>query len=406
MSLAYADKRTADAVLAAPRFSTAERDRRYAAVRAAMKERGFACLIVPHNTGDWDNCQPDLRYLSCVGGGGMAAGLVFPLEGEPIAAVREARRVDWWRAAQDWIEDIRSPRQFRWSTFFVEAIREIGADRAKIGVVGLADVLREPEGIVSFGEFSAIRAALPHASFESATDLLARVRKRKSGEEIAMIQRAQACADAIGVALRNSARPGVSEHEVYAAMLAANVRWGGEMPAMVLIGSGSRMWQTQLQPSFRCLAADDIVLVEAEPKFYGYMAQTVDTVSMRPLTRDEAHLLAVSHDCFWALSETMRPGVSYREAIAAWTALARKAGRRPGRTMGHGLGLGQDGPLTTPDGGADGWVIEENDCFVLKPWISDESDRVSGRVGGTVVIERNGARKLGQAQLQPFVLAR
>jgi Xaa-Pro aminopeptidase len=388
-----------------PRFSLAERDRRFSAVRAAMRAHGFACLIFPPNTGDWDNYQPDLRYLSCIGGGGMAAALVFPLDGDPIAGVREARRVEWWRASQDWISDVRSPPGFRWSQFFAAALRELGAAEGRIGVVGLAGVLRAPEGTVSYGEMLALFEELPRARFESATELMYGVRKRKSVEEIAITEEAQRCADAISAALRASARPGATEHDVYAAMLDADVRAGGEVPAMILIGAESRMWQTQLQPAFRELEHDDIVIVEAEPKYFGYMAQAVDTVSLRPLTSLERRLLDASLDCFEALLAAMLPGVAYSALIQQWESFARRAGCQAGRTMGHGLGLGQDGPLTTRNGRAGDLIVEDGDCFVLKPWMANEDDTVSGRVGGTVVVENGFARKLGKAALAPLVLA-
>src|SRR6185437_11974548 len=93
-----------------PRFSLVERDRRWAAVRKLMRGRSLGCLLIPHNTGEWDNYQADTRYLGCIGGGGAATALIFPLEGEPIVVVREQRRVDWWRQQQDWISDVRAPR--------------------------------------------------------------------------------------------------------------------------------------------------------------------------------------------------------------------------------------------------------------------------------------------------------
>ena len=392
-------------VLGIPPLTKAERDKRYAAVRALMRERAISCLVIPHSTGDWDNFQPDTRYLTCIGGGGVATALVFPLAGEPIAAIRESRRIDWWRASQDWVSDIRYPPRFRWAPFFADALRELGADRDRIGIVGLSGVLREPDGVMSHGEFEALRAALPHASFESATDILARVRKRKSAEEIAIIEKAQRCADVICEAVRSIARPGVPEHDVYAAMIAAHVRAGGEMPSMLLFSAGQRAWQTQLLPTFRTLKPDDIVMIEAEPKYYGYMAQSIDTISMRALEKSEAELFDRSLECFDTLLEAFRPGKSYADLIAIWEAFARKRGCTPGRTMGHGLGLGQDGPLTVPGGRADGMIVEEGDCFVLKPWISDQSDTISVRVGGTVVVERNGARRMGECPLRPLVLA-
>ena len=109
----------------------------------------------------------------------------------------------WWRHSQNWIDDIRSPPQFMWSRFFIDALHDLGATaRARIGIVGLRSVLRDPEGIMSHGEFTALEAAFPKASFECATDILYAVRKRKSAEEIALIEKAQDCADAIDAAFR------------------------------------------------------------------------------------------------------------------------------------------------------------------------------------------------------------
>ena len=250
------------------------------------------------------------------------------------------------------------------------------------------------------------RARTPAAvRLEPATDLLYRVRKRKSAEEIAIIERAQGCADAIAAAFRSSAHPGIAEHAVYAELVAAYLRAGGELPSMILFSAEHRPWQAQLLPTFRKLDAQDVVVIEAEPKYYGYMAQAIDTVSLRPLTKLEARLFEVSHECFEMLLDAMRPGIAYAELISRWGSFARKTGCMPGRTMGHGLGLGQDGPLTTRNGKADGMIVEEGDCFVLKPWVSDEDDLTSVRVGGTVVVGDQRARRLGSCKLRPLVLA-
>jgi Xaa-Pro aminopeptidase len=183
-------------------LSIGERDRRYALVRRLMKERQLDGLVFAPNTGDWDNFQPDLRYMTCVGGNGMAAAAVFPLEGQPVVAVREARRVAWWRNAQEWVKDVRHPPEFRWSRFLVDALTEKGLPHSRIGIVGLEQVLRDPEGTVSHGLHRNLTAALPDAHFESATDLMYAARKRKSAEEIDVMEKAQDCADAVSQALR------------------------------------------------------------------------------------------------------------------------------------------------------------------------------------------------------------
>lgn len=381
------------------RFSLAERDRRYAAVRARMRERGIDCLLIPHHTGEWDNYQADTRYLSSLGGGGAATALLFPLEGEPVAVVREERRIPFWREQQDWIVDVRAPKAFRWAGVFIDALRERGLTGSRVGVVGLKDVLRDAEGTAAYGEIRALCDAFPKLEIESAIDIMNAVRKRKSAEEIAIMRRAQLCADAIGEALRTSASPGVREHDVYAAITAAHISSGGETPTMILFAADTRMWQTHLLPRFRRVGPEDIVVIEAEAKFAGYMVQSVETVPLRPLTRDEERLLEVSKACFSAVVDAMRPGVAYAYLIALWERTATGGGYRPGRTMGHGLGLGQDGPLTTRGGRAGNAVVEEGDCFVLKPWIEDESGKISGRVGANVIVERGRAVVLGTSGL-------
>jgi Xaa-Pro dipeptidase len=388
-----------------PILSIEERDRRYRRVRNLMKDRKLDVLIFAPATGDWDNFQPDLRYMTCVGGNGMAAAGVFPFEGQPAVAVREARRVAYWRDAQTWVKDVRHPPGFRWARFIIDAMAEKGLGTGHIGIVGLDSVLREPEGTVSHGLFRSLAEAFPKAQFESATDILYAARKCKSAEEIALMTAAQECAEAVSHAVRATARPGISEHSVYAEMVAAHIRAGGELPTMMLFFADKTMWQTQLAPRHRKLHPNDVIMVEADTKFFGYTSQAVDTVSLRKFTPDERRLLDISIDCFHALLKAMRPARSYADIIREWEKFAKARNAVAGRTMGHGLGLGQDGPLTMPKGDGQGLMVEKGDCLVVKPWISDEQDTMSVRVGGLVVVEKGGARRIGGGNLEPAVIA-
>ena len=48
-------------------------------------------------------------------------------------------------------------------------------------------------------------------------------------------------------------------------------------------------------------------------------------------------------------------------------------------------------------------MVEEGDVLVLKPWVSNEDDNVSVRVGGTVVVGATSAKKLGKGSLVPII---
>lgn len=386
-------------------LSLSERDRRFAAVRSRMEKRGLRALLFAPNTGDWDNFQPGLRYLTSVGGGGVAAAGVFLADAEPVVAIREARRVPWWQAAQDWVADVRYPADMRWSQFFLDVLSEHRIESGYVGIVGLGDVLREPEGTVAHGTMLALNAALPNITFENAEDLMRDVRKRKSSEEIQALEIAQLLSDAVRSSLRAHARPGVSEGSVYAELYRSYLSAGGELPTMFLFAAEPRMWQTHLLPnSRRLLGPEDVLIIEADTKHLGYTAQAVDTVSLRPFTALERHLFDVSTECFHAVAEAMRPGRPYSELIQIWDKTVRKAGLVPGRTIGHGLGLGQDGPVTRPAGDAGRLLVEAGDCFVLKPWVSDKNDSISVRVGDLVIVEDKATRRAGKMELAPYVL--
>ena len=53
-----------------PRFSLAERDRRWEAVRAKMAEQNIDVIVTPQNTGHSMDFQANTRYLTHCGGGG------------------------------------------------------------------------------------------------------------------------------------------------------------------------------------------------------------------------------------------------------------------------------------------------------------------------------------------------
>lgn len=387
-----------------PAFSLAERDRRYKAARFDMAARGIDCLIAPQNTGEWDACQPDARYLTSIGGGGTAIAAVLPIEGPPIAIIRESRRVDFWKHAQDWVTNIRGTVDGRWGEALGEAIRDLGHTQGRIGVAGLEGVLRFPDGIVTHGEFKSLRDILPDATFINATEFLHDIRMIKSTEETTMIEHAQRCADAISEAAFAAARPGATEHEVYAKMTEAHIRNGGEVPAMILIGIGEAPNQTYLLPTIRKLKRNDILICESEVKYAGYMAQSIEALSLGSPPSDYQRLFEASLECFNLLLEMVKPGVLYAELIRKWEEHMIQHGCHATPTLGHGLGLGQDGPTLKPGGDAQGRVIEAGHCFVMKPWATSDDGQRAIRTGNSILVDENGARRMGHLDMEFRIL--
>lgn len=383
-----------------PRFSLSERDRRYGVVRQDMVRLGLDCLIVPHNGGDWDSYQPDVRYLTQVGGGGSAAAAVFPLQGDPIAFCRESNRIEFWKRAQGWVSDVRAPKGVIWSKAIVEAVSDLGYANGRIGIVGLADVFREPEGTINHNEFVGIQQGLPNATLENATDFMQRIRMRKSKEEIGAFEGAQICADAVSTALFETARVGVSEIEIYAAMLAAHVRNGGEVPTMMLMSSGAHPKGTYLLPTRRKLEVNDVMFITADTKYMGYQGQSVETICVGTPPPDYERCFEVSLECFNLIVAAMKPGVPYAELIRIWEQHAQKSGLRVEGAIGHGLGLGQDHPRAQRGTDGDGFIVEEGHTFILKAGTMSPDGSVANRAGNVVVVEDGRARRLGKLEMK------
>ena len=129
-------ERTMADLLDMPRLSINERDQRWARVRAAMAERDFACLIAPPHTGHWELFQADTRYLTHIGGNCSETACVFPLDGEVTAVV--LNRPEFWARAQDWVGDLRTPQHHMWSLPMTDRMKELGIDRHRVGVLGMA----------------------------------------------------------------------------------------------------------------------------------------------------------------------------------------------------------------------------------------------------------------------------
>ncbi|HEY7060300.1 MAG TPA: hypothetical protein VII06_02390 [Chloroflexota bacterium] len=119
-----------------PIFDIAERDRRWARVRAAMAQAGLDCLVGFPNSGHWDQFQAAVRYLTQIGGNTTEAAVVFPLDGTVTAYVRGPNEVAWWGSQSAWIPDLRATGR-SWAPGVVARLRELGLARGRIGICGL-----------------------------------------------------------------------------------------------------------------------------------------------------------------------------------------------------------------------------------------------------------------------------
>lgn len=388
-----------------PRFSLAERDRRWSALRALMRAASIDVIVVPNNTGHSTDFQANARYISHVGGGGDAdIAVVFPLDGEVTAIATSAAQR--WPCVQDWVSDVREAgRAYGQAT--VGRLKELKVDHARIGISGLGAGTRTPEGTILYGFWKAMRDAFPGAEFVDATGLIDQVRFIKSEEEIAALKKSTQIIEKGIEAKIHHARAGVIDWVVWAEAMAAMMRAGSEMPVHQHWLSGKDPIRTLTRPTFRPLERGDLIIDELEASWIGYRAQIVQPVFVEVANPIHVELMKVQQEVFADVMTKLKPGLTVRDLALQIEKASDKARPRSGyaadcivRLTLHGRGAGDDGPIITNSSrnARDLEVaLKENMVFVIKPSVETvgRANKSICTWGDTVVVTQEGGKRLG-----------
>jgi Xaa-Pro aminopeptidase len=389
-----------------PRFSLAERDRRWQAVRELMARQGLDAIVVPQNTGHSTDYQANSRYLTHVGGGGDSdIAAVFPLEAEVTAIATSA--APRWPTVQDWTMDVREARR-NYGRVIVERLKELKVDRGRIGITGLGEVegTRTPEGTILHGTWKQIREAFPNAELIDATAILTEVRYVKSQEELDALTRSMEIIELALEAEIEAARPGVKDWEVWAATQYALMRHGSEMPVHYNWVSGKNPRRTLTRPSMRILERGDLIINETEASWIGYRSQGVQPVFVEVADPVHSELIKVQREVFNGVLAKLQPGTTLGELAELTKRLGASAAPKSGPAAGatadlnmHGRGAGDDGPIITAHAHSPkelGVTLRENMVFIYKPSAITADNQYITTWGDTIVVTRNGGRRLGK----------
>ena len=150
-----------------------------------------------------------------------------------------------------------------------------------------------------------------------------------------------------------------------------------------------------------------MINTDLEANYGGYIAQTVQAASLGKIPTDLKQAFDASVRVFDELINFMRPGVSFRDIALLYQKLVRDSGHTPKGMLLHGRGLGEDRPQVTGEVAGDIYnsptytqhldlPLVEGNVFVLKPGAMPDDAPDSIRCGDTVVIEKEGARRLGK----------
>jgi Xaa-Pro dipeptidase len=389
-----------------PQLSIQERDRRYKIVRAAMAERGIDVLLLPANTGRWEQLQGDSRYLTTIGGFATEVFTVFPREGDVTAYI--FNRAAWWERAQQWVKDVRDGRN-RWGQNAIERITELGLQKGTIGISGLAGLFRAPEGIIPYSSVKAIQDAFSQAKIVNATEMMQDIRAVKSAEEVAMLERSAQIVEKTIDAMVENANPGVSEKELYGAMVHAMLANGGELPTLFFLSAGPGLTNSSFVPTDYRIQEGDRLINEIEAKYAGYGSQAVSPVVIGAADDEYQKLIQISRACFDAVLHNMKPGVAFGWLFDIYRDTVERQGQGKylwSHPVMHARGLGDDGPALLGDKDLERFSkieLKTGMTFILKPQVRPKEGKGRGSIGDTVTVTETGARRLGKRELKLIV---
>lgn len=373
----------------------AERDRRWAAVRAEMTARELDCLIVYGSDSVYRDCCQNLRWLTNAPREGY---LVFPVDEEPTFVTFESG------LDPIWIEDWRGGVP-RFSAVLARRLQELGLRTGRIGTVGTGGFYGETGGF-PYRTHASLRETFPEAIFVEATDVVERLRAVKSAEEIRCLEAGCQIMEEVFAVVRDVAAPGVRDIEVRAAILDALFRRGGEQGIMLLYAQGKDVMHggqrgDRLEAGREeQLEASDVILIELDAVWRGYKAQFNQPFVIGEPVEDWPFIFETAARCFDRAAATLRPGVTVGELESETLAPVREAGLTFGNPAFHGLGLGIEAPVGTyprANHRADPeYVIEEGMVLELEPHPITQDFRRGASLGCPVLVADGGCRSLAE----------
>lgn len=387
--------------------SLAERDRRYKLVRRQMAKEKIDILILPANHSRWDQMMADSRYLTAIGGFGTETLTIFPREGEVTAGV--FNRSGWWKRAQNWVGDVRDCRN-RWAELIIERLGELGFKKGRIGIGGLKGLVRAPDGLIPYTTIERVKAAFPAAEFVDATALMQDCRAIKSTEEIRIMRRSLQIIEAMVEACRTEAAAGVTEKHLYGVMLQTMLDNDGEIPSLMIFGTGQGHHIGNFVPTPRVLKPGDMIVTELEAHYCGYSGQVIQPMSLGQPSKAYKDLMAVSQACFDGLLEKLRPGTTMGELMDIYERIIKKEGKGKlvfSHPTMHARGLGDERPAQFGKEGLADFrrtPLKAGMTFVLKPRARHETTRLAAQIGDTVVVTKSGGKRLGTRPLDHYVI--
>jgi Xaa-Pro aminopeptidase len=182
--------------------------------------------------------------------------------------------------------------------------------------------------------------------------LLRKARELKDADELAAILRGIATAEAMHAASRELLRPGMTELELYSALLERGILAAGcPFVMMCDLASGPRAALGGGAPTSRQIEQGELVILDLFPYVEGYRGDITNTLVAggRPAA-EQADLFQTVLAALRIGEQLLRPGTPVREVYRAIDQHFRKHGATLAHHAGHAIGLGHpEAPEMVPE---------------------------------------------------------
>ena len=256
-------------------FSAQEYARRYAALRAKMKEHKLDCVIAAGGPSHWSFGGGMLWLTGHWEWHALCCYVVVPLDGEPtmIYSTGGTHAEAVRRQVEVSVKDVRHSRNGQYAQVMVERLKELKLERGRIG---LMEIDPRHEDYMPVNQYNTLRAGLPDAEIVFTKGFLHDLVVIHSAEELDCVRKAGVLCQRAMEAMVARAKPGVKEYELRAAAGSAILEGGGDIDFLI-IGSTPMANPALIfgnpRPSGRVLQHGDIINMELAAGYRGYTAQ-------------------------------------------------------------------------------------------------------------------------------------
>ena len=323
-----------------------------------MQGEGIDCIIA--------NSQESVYYtsnapISTITNLKRFAGIVLPLDGDPLFAVHRNEEVTARNST--WIKDLRVYEGGEWESlkaidFLAGVIKDKGLAGKKIGLE-----LMEMPGLW----LDHLRKLLPGTEFVDGKPVLDVLKSIKSPEEIKHLSAANmATAKAITVAFE-MARPGDTEREVALNMIDLTLEYGGDTVAFMCFGAGLNIHETHPVPGDYKLKKGDLVHTDFGCFFDGYYSDISRMAVVGEPNETQLKAYGIAVEAEKATAEAMQAGAKVIDVHNAVKEFYNSKGYEYNRAfIGHAIGIGvHEWPFLGPAHGD--WVLEPGMFFQVEP---------------------------------------